>query len=72
MTMDLLERLVQKFNLKKQFLMLSLLEGVSFIAVYFDNTWPSIALFLVLNVLTALYFGFRSAPRSGAIARKLS
>ena len=69
--MELLEKLVQKFNLKKQFLILSFLEGVGFVAVYFDNSWPSIAVFLVLNVLTALYFGFRSARRSEAIARNL-
>lgn len=71
MTMDSLERLVQKFNLKKQCLILSLLEGVGFIAVYFDNAWPSIALFMVLNLLTAHCFGFRSARRSEAIARYL-
>jgi len=69
--MDILEKLIQNFNLKKQFLILSMLEGVGFIVVYFDNSLPVIGTFLVLNVITALWFGFRSAKRAEAIARNL-
>lgn len=69
--MDILEKIVQKLSLKKQFLLLSFLEAVGFIFVYFDNSLPYIVLFLVLNVLTALWFGFRSARRAEAIVHNL-
>jgi methyl-accepting chemotaxis protein len=69
--MNILEKLVQQLNLKKQFLMLSLLEAIGFVAVYFDNSWPVILVFLILNVVTALWFGYRSAHRADAIARNL-
>lgn len=69
--MNILEKLVQQLNLKKQFLMLSLLEAIGFVAVYFDNSWPVILVFLILNVVTALWFGYRSAKRADAIARNL-
>ncbi len=69
--MEILEKLIQNFNLKKQFLILSMLEGVGFVVAYYDNSLPVIAAFLVLNVITALWFGFRSARRAEAIARNL-
>jgi len=69
--MDFLEKLIQNFNLKKQFLILSFLEGVGFVVAYYDNTLPVIGTFLVLNVITALWFGFRSAKRAEAIAMNL-
>jgi methyl-accepting chemotaxis protein len=69
--MNILEKIVQQLNLKKQFLMLSLLEAIGFVAVYFDNSWPVILVFLILNVVTALWFGYRSANRADAIARNL-
>ncbi len=69
--MEILEKLIQNFNLKKQFLILSMLEGVGFGIAYFDNSLPVIGSFLVLNVITALWFGFRSAKRAEAIAMNL-
>ena len=69
--MDILEKLIQNFNLKKQFLILSMLEGVGFVVAYYNNTLPVIGGFLVLNVITAVWFGFRSAKRAEAIARNL-
>jgi len=69
--MNIFEKLVQQLNLKKQFLMLCFLEAVGFVVVYFDNSWPVILVFLILNVVTALWFGYRSANRAEAIARNL-
>lgn len=69
--MNILEKVVQRFNLKKQFLILSFLEAVGFTVMHFYNTLPVFISFLVLNVLTALWFGFRSARRAEAIARNL-
>ena len=69
--MNILEKFVQQLNLKKQFLMLCFLEAVGFVVVYFDNSWPIILVFLMLNVITALWFGYRSANRAQAIARNL-
>jgi len=71
MNINILEKLVQRFNLKKQFLILSFLEAVGFTVMHFNNTLPVFAVFLLLNVLTALWFGFRSARRAEAIARNL-
>ena len=69
--MNIFEKFVQQLNLKKQFLMLCFLEAVGFVVVYFDNSWPVILVFLILNVVTALWFGYRSANRAAAIARNL-
>lgn len=69
--MNILEKFVQQLNLRKQFLMLCFLEAVGFVVVYFDNSWPVILVFLMLNVVTALWFGYRSANRAQAIARNL-
>lgn len=69
--MNILEKFVQQLNLRKQFLMLCFLEAVGFVVVYFDNSWPVILVFLILNVVTALWFGYRSANRAQAIARNL-
>lgn len=69
--MDIFEKLIQQLNLKKQFLVLSALEAIGFVVVYFDNSWPFILAFLILNVLTALWFGYRSAQRAELIARNL-
>jgi len=69
--MNIFEKFVQQLNLKKQFLMLCFLEAVGFVVVYFDNSWPVILVFLILNVVTALWFGYRSADRAAAIARNL-
>ena len=69
--MNFLEALVQNFNLKKQFLILSFLEAVGFTILHFYNTLAVFIVFLVLNVITALWFGFRSARRAEAIANNL-
>ena len=69
--MEILEKLIQNFNLKKQFLILSFLEGIGFVVAFYDNSLPVIGVFLILNVITALWFGFRSAHRAEAIARNL-
>jgi methyl-accepting chemotaxis protein len=69
--MEIFEKLIQNFNLKKQFLILSMLEGAGFVVAYYNNTLPVIGVFLILNVVTALWFGFRSAKRAEAIAHNL-
>lgn len=69
--MEILEKLIQNFNLKKQFLILSILVGIGFVVAYYNNTLPVIASFLVLSVILAVWFGFRSAKRAEAIARNL-
>lgn len=69
--MELIEPLVEKLNLKKQFLLLSFLEAAGFVVVYFNNSPPYFVGFLVLNVIAALLLGFRAARRAEAIARNL-
>lgn len=67
----MLELLIQKLNLKKQFLILAIMESGALVVVYFIHTMSMVILFLALNVATALWFGFRSAHRAEAIARNL-
>ncbi len=71
MNINILEKIVQRFNLKKQFLILSFLVAIGLTVMYFNNTLPVFITFLVLNALTALWFGIRSARRAEAIARNL-
>jgi methyl-accepting chemotaxis protein len=68
---SLLEKLVQNFNLRKQFLFFSILVAVAFVITYFIHSWPVILGLLVLNVMTAMWFGMRSARRAEAIVGAL-
>ncbi len=67
----MLEQLAQKLNLRKQFLILAGMEGAALLAVHFNNTLAMVLALLTLNVITAIWFGFRSACRAEAIARNL-
>jgi methyl-accepting chemotaxis protein len=68
---SLLESLVQNLNLRKQFLVLSLLVTVALVVSYFVHAIPVVAGFLVLNLATAMYLGFRTARRAEAIVGAL-
>ncbi|GBG15449.1 methyl-accepting chemotaxis protein [Novimethylophilus kurashikiensis] len=68
---SLLESLVQNLNLRKQFLVLSLLVTVALVVSYFVHAIEVVAAFLVLNIATAMYLGFRTARRAEAIVGAL-
>ncbi|MCX7628525.1 MAG: methyl-accepting chemotaxis protein, partial [Methylophilaceae bacterium] len=67
----LLEKIVEKLNLRKQFLLISLLVAFAFVVAYIANSLPVVIGLLLLNVVTALWFGMRSARRAEAIVGAL-
>ena len=67
----LLEKIVQNFNLRKQFLLISILVAIAFVVAYYVNSLPVMIALLVLNVATALWFGMRAARRAEAIVGAL-
>jgi methyl-accepting chemotaxis protein len=67
----LLEKLVEKLSLRKQFLLISLLVAFAFVVAYVSKSLPVVISLLLLNVVTALWFGMRSARRAEAIVGAL-
>lgn len=67
----ILEKLVEKLNLRKQFLFFSVLVAVAFVGTYFVNSLPVVLGLLLLNVVTALWFGMRCTRRAEAIVGAL-
>jgi methyl-accepting chemotaxis protein len=68
---SLFEPLVQNLNLRKQFLLLAVLVTVALVVSYFIHSIPVVAGFLILNLITAMYLGFRTARRAEAIVGAL-
>lgn len=66
-----MEKLIENINLRRQFLVLALLQGISTAMVHFYNTIPVIVGMLMLTLFFAYVFGTRSASRSAAIAVNL-
>jgi len=66
-----LEKMVEGLNLRKQFLAISLLVAVAFMVTYFINSMPVVVGLLLLNVVTAMWFGMRSARRAESIVGAL-
>lgn len=71
MNIPILEKIAQRFNLKRQFLILAFVALSGLAVMYVDNSLPVFITFFVLNVLIAIWFGFRSARRAEAIALNL-
>lgn len=68
---SVLEKIVEGLNLRKQFLLISILVAMAFIVAHFINSLPVMLGLLVLNVVTALWFGMRAARRAEAIVGSL-
>lgn len=67
----LLEKVVENFNLRKQFLLISILVAFAFVVAYYVNSLPVIVGLLVLNVVTAMLLGTRAGRRAEAIVGAL-
>lgn len=67
----LLEKLVERLNLRKQFMFFAVLVAIAFVVTYFVNSLPVVVGLLLLNVITALWFGMRCARRAEAIVGAL-
>ncbi len=67
----LIEKLVENFNLRKQFLLISVLVAIAFVVAHYLNSLPVMLVLLVLNVATSLWFGMRAARRAEAIVGAL-
>lgn len=68
---SIFEKLVEALNLRKQFLILSLMVTFALVVSYFVHSLPVTIAFLVLNMATALLLGVRAARRAEAIVGAL-
>ena len=67
----MLEQIIQNLNLKKQFLLLSILVAFAFVITYFFHSIAVVSGLLILNVFTAQLLGARAAKRAEAIVGAL-
>jgi methyl-accepting chemotaxis protein len=68
---SLIEKMVENLNLRKQFLIISILVTIAFVAAYYIKLLPVTIGLLVLNVVTALWFGKRAGRRAEALVGAL-
>ena len=65
------EKLVEGLNLRNQFLLISILVTIAFVGAHYINSLPVTIGLLLLNVVTALWFGKRAGRRAEAIVGAL-
>ncbi len=68
---SVLEKVVENFNLRKQFMLISMLVAIAFVVAFYVNSLPVMIGLLILNIGTSMWFGMRAARRAEALVGAL-